>query len=226
VPNPFGRQVKVFWGCHLEKDCRAAKVRSQPQSLGLNDGPLSRLARQEDGCQNVFDPLLEPNPALLIISLGDQHLSGHSNHLSERAYFIRRTRYANNADHLAIQAKREVHPFLHAPESASGCIVDLNSPAVGEYQLGPFVAGIEALSLARPNDQALAIHHVHVSRKDGHRSVDDFLSEGVVKIEHVGGLHFVSGQCTEVGACHQPFEQLMEEFPSWIKEASAKGIIG
>ncbi|EPV2768021.1 VWA domain-containing protein [Pseudomonas aeruginosa] len=48
----------------------------------------------------------------------------------------------------------------------------------------------------------------------------------MVKIEHVGGLHFVSGQCTEVGACHQPFEQLMEEFPSWIKEASAKGIIG
>ncbi|MNE97380.1 hypothetical protein D3C80_1957150 [compost metagenome] len=89
---------------------------------------------------------------LLVVALGHQHFSGHSYHLSERADLLGLARHADDADQLAIQAQWKVHPFLNASESASSCAVDFHSPIVGEDQLSPFVAGIEALSLPCPND--------------------------------------------------------------------------
>jgi hypothetical protein len=118
------------------------------------------------------------------MTLGQEHFGGHAHQLAIGAQLLRIAGQAEHADQPVIEHQRQVDPGLHALQALGGVHVELDDPAVGQHQLGTFVASVDALRLAAAEDQALAVHHVDVARQDGHRPVDDILRQVVVQFEH------------------------------------------
>ncbi|MNP80114.1 hypothetical protein D3C76_1781150 [compost metagenome] len=74
-------------------------------------------------------------------------------------------------------------------------LIDFHHTLIGQDQLGPFMTGVDAPRLATAQDQTLAVHNVHVARKDSHRSVDNVLCEPMVQFKH----GFCPWKCSGLG---------------------------
>ncbi|MNQ92390.1 hypothetical protein D3C85_1078160 [compost metagenome] len=57
------------------------------------------------------------------------------------------------------------------------------------------MAGVDPPALAAAQDQALAVHDIHVAREDGHRPVDDVLRKCMVQFKH----GFYPWKCSGLG---------------------------
>ncbi|MNI37788.1 hypothetical protein D3C73_919020 [compost metagenome] len=121
------------------------------------------------------------------------------------------TRQPQHADQPPIEHQRQVDPRLHAFEALGGVCIQLDDPAIGQYQLRTFVAGVDAPWLTTAQDQPLAVHDIDIARQNGHCPIDNILRQVMVQFEHSVVLEGI-GFWSRAGAAQAT---LAQEARSW-----------
>ncbi|MNZ55769.1 hypothetical protein D3C78_737030 [compost metagenome] len=99
---------------------------------------------------------------------------------------------AQYADQAFVVHQGEVDARLHTLQLLCGLLIDFHHSVIGQYQLRSFVPGVDAVFLAAPQDQSLAVHDVDVVGKNRHGAIHDVLSQLMVQFEHVS---YIRGTC-------------------------------
>ncbi len=124
----------------------------------------------------------------LLVTMADQHFGGHAHQFGIRAQQIRLAGDAQHADQALIVHQRQVDTRLHALEVLGGLAVDFHHAPIGQHQLRPLMAGVDALGFTAAQDQPLAVHDVDVVGQNRHGPIDDILRQVMIQLEHGGHL--------------------------------------
>ena len=156
----------------------------QAQLPGFVEQPRGITAAAKQQRQQVVTALPPPLLVGLQMALGQQHFGGHAHQFTVGPHVLRVAGQAQHAHQPAVEHQRQVDPRLHALQAFGRVSVQFDDPAVGKYQLGAFMAGVDAFRLAAAQDQPLAVHDIDVARQNGHRPVNDILCQVMVEFEH------------------------------------------
>lgn len=167
----------------LDEHRLTRQVRLQAQLPRFVHQTFGAISQQQPS-QQVFTALRAPLQVGLLTTLLHEHFSRHLHQFSIDANLVRLAGDTEHAHQLMVEHQGQIDARFDTAQAQRRQRIDLDHLTIGQHPLRPLMTGAQTLWIAAADNDAQVIHDIDVIRQNGHRPIDDILSQRSIKSEH------------------------------------------